>query len=211
MNFSWNVRDSITPKLRRDLARMRNPRPVAAAMGKALANEHVKIFREFDSSKPNAQGWPRKHFWNRRVAQKVALTQVTDTTATMTIASPELIHKIKGGTVTPKRGSTLAIPANAEASRMGPRASGKDYTFLLLAQGNLVGALLNVMSQSISFGKKGVRRGKEKGGEVMYWLVRKVTHKPHPECDPGRNSQLSKRVGSAIGKAAASAIERHLK
>lgn len=209
MNVNISIKDKLTPALRRELRAMQNPRPVASAMGKALEKEHIAIFREFDSSRPNKNGWPRRHFWSRQVARKVALIKVEQKSATITVASPEFLHRIKGGTVVPKRGKTLAIPANGQAyAQGGPRASGKQFTFLLLAQGNLVGALLNAWSQQIRVTKTGVKAGKERGMDVAYWLVRKVTHQPDPTVDPSGNSTLRQRIESAVCKAAESAIHR---
>lgn len=169
-----------------------NTRPVMAAMGKALEQELIATFRDYNQSKPNKMGWPRSNFWNRRVARKTALTSVTQSEAVVTVASPELIHRIEGGTVTPKRGKTLAIPPNGQAYKLGgPRASGRDFQFLLLAQGNLVGALL----------KPEQYRTKDRqmiGGEVMYWLVRKVTHKPDPSLDPYKNPSIAARIKARL-------------
>lgn len=209
MKVSIKVSDSLTPDLKAKLYRIQNPRPIMATVGKALEVELRAIYRDMNAQRPNANGWPRRNFWNRQVANKIALTSVAQTTATVTIASPELLHKITGGTVTPKRAKTLAIPANAQAYRMGgPRASGKDFQFLLLAQGNLVGALLK--PETYSVGKKaGKGDGKMRGGEVMYWLVRKVTHRADPSVDPARPPLLT-RLQAAITRAATSAINRIL-
>ena len=179
---------------------------MSAAMGKSLEVELRAVYREINA-RPNKMGWPKRNFWKRNVADKIALTSVESRQATVTIASPELMHKITGGLVTAKRGKTLAIPANAEAYRMGgPRASGKDFQFLLLAQGNLVGALLK--PQPLSLGKtKGKGDGKMSGGEVMYWLVRKATHKADPSVNPAL-APIRPRLLEAITKAAAAAINR---
>lgn len=206
MNYNFNIKDTLSPELRRKLLFMKDPRPVSAAMGKTLEVELRAVYREINA-KPNKMGWPKKNFWKRNVADKIALTSVDQRQATVTIASPELMHKITGGTVTAKRSKTLAIPANAEAYRLGgPRASGKDFQFLLLAQGNLVGALLK--PQTFSVGKtKGSGDGKMSGGEVMYWLVRKVTHKADPSVNPAL-PPIRTRLLAAVSKAAAAAISR---
>ena len=208
MHIQFNIKDSLTPDVRSKLHALSSTRGVMAAIGKALEVELRSVYREMESTRPNKQGWPRRHFWNRQVANKIALTGVQPRQATVTIASPELMHKITGGVVTPKRGKTLAIPANAQAYKQGgPRASGKDFEFLLLAQGNLVGALLKPVQYSIGKKVGGKGDGKMKGGEIMYWLVRKVTHKADPSVDPAR-PPISTRLQAAITRAATAAINR---
>jgi hypothetical protein len=209
MNITISIKDAVSADLKRKVDFCKNPRRVSAAIGKALEIEMRTIYRDRNAI-PNEKGWPKSNFWNRRVANKIALTEVQQRRATVTIASPELIHKIKGGTVTPKRAKTLAIPANATAYRMGsPKASGKDFQFLLLAQGNLVGALLNVETYSVGK-KKGKADGKMRGGEVMYWLVRSVTHKPDPSASPDFPENRF-RLMAVISQAAESVFNRVMK
>lgn len=207
MRMRITVNDTLTPDLRQKMQALQNRRPIMAAAGKRLEVELRAIYREIDLERPNKKGWSRKHFWNRSVANKIALTSVSPVEATVTIASPELMHKITGGTVFPKRGKTLAIPANSQAYRMGsPRASGKDFQFLLLAQGNLVGALLNPETYSVGK-KKGKADGKMRGGEVMFWLVRSVTHKADPSVDPSKPPILT-RIAAALSHSISTTINR---
>ena len=197
-----NIRDGITPDLQRRLDLLRDTRPILAAAGKALEVALISEFRRLDREHPNKMGWPRQHFWNRRVAQKTMLTAVDARSATVSVSSPEFMHWIQGGTITPKRGKTLAIPANGEAYALGgPRASGRDYQFLLLAQGNLVGALLKPETYKI-------KGHKMQGGEVMYWLVRSVTQAADPSVDPGQNESMRTRISAAVSRAVTSALNR---
>ena len=203
MNLSFKVtRDTLTPELREKLRQVKNPRPIAAALGKCLEVELIRTFRQFQTERPNAMGWPSANFWVRKVAQKTALTEVHDKFAVVTVASPEFIHRLEGGTIYPTAPrTTLAIPANAEAYKMGgPKASGADLQFLLLAQGNLVGALLKKTGQT--------KKGDLTGGQIMYWLVRSVNQKAHPDEDPGKNQTVVARISSALGRTLASAIGR---
>ena len=110
--------DSVTPDLRRIANRLQNKRPLLAALGKQLEIDLRKHFLARDAE-GNKRGFPRKHFWRNQVAKQTALTSVSDDSATVSIASPELMHKITGGVVTPKRAKALAIPLSPEAYKAG--------------------------------------------------------------------------------------------
>jgi phage gpG-like protein len=187
------VVDTLTPELNRLARELSNTRPLMAACGKRLEVEIRKHFADLDR-KPNAMGWPKRHFWNRAVRAHTALTVVSADMAIVTISSPEFVHRLKGGTIRPKRAKTLAIPANAQAYRAGsPREANMDQLdYLPLHQGNLVGALIRRFQTIIKKTKKGYS-GKEVGGEVWYWLVRSVTTSPHPEEAP-KQSWLDQSV-----------------
>lgn len=113
-----SVSDGITPELNRIAGQIKNTRPLMAALGKQLEVDLRKHFRERDAQ-PNARGWPKKHFWRKEVSTNTALTEVADTRAVVTIASPAFVHKVYGGTVTPKRGKALTIPLSPEAYKAG--------------------------------------------------------------------------------------------
>jgi hypothetical protein len=185
--MDFKIIDGITPELTLLKDRIDDSRPIVAACAKRLEVELRAHFAELDS-KPNSMGWPKRHFWNRQVRSKIAISQITSTTATVTISSPELLHRIHGGTIRPKRGKTLAIPANAEAYKAGsPREANVDQLdYIPLHQGNLVGALIRRFQSIIKRTKKG-STGKMIGGDVWYWLVRSVNTKPHPEELPSEN------------------------
>lgn len=185
MNSTFSYSDGITPELNRIAREINSPRKVLAAGGKRMEKSFRDHFLMLDR-KPNAKGWPKRHFWSRVVRNATSLTEVTDERAVVTIASPELAHKVKGGTVTPKRGRALAIPASALAYKTGsPRDwDSVELEFVPLRQGGLIGMLVRTQRDLVSFGAKGVRRGKRLGGEVMYWLVARVTHAPDPDAIP---------------------------
>jgi hypothetical protein len=191
--MDFKITDGITPELNELTKQIGDSRSIAAACGKRLEVELRAHFSALDK-KPNAKGWPKRHFWNRQVRNTISITSITSTTATVTIASPELVHRINGGTIRPKRGKTLAIPANAEAYKAGsPREANADQLdYLPLHQGNLVGALIRRFQSIIKRTKNG-SSGKMVGGDVWYWLVRSVTTKPHPEELPN-NTDLSNAI-----------------
>jgi len=204
--MDFKVIDGITPELNRLASQLGDSRAIVAACGKRLEIELRAHFAALDK-KPNSMGWPKRHFWNRQVRSQIALSQITSTTATVTISSPALVHRIQGGTIRPKRGKTLAIPANAEAYKMGsPREANVDQLdYIPLHQGNLVGALIRRFQSIIKRTKNG-STGKMIGGDVMYWLVRSVTTKPHPEDLPS-----DEKLSGAVMETARDVVARKLR
>jgi hypothetical protein len=118
----------------------------------------------------NGRGWPRSHFWNRRVRANTSLTEVTPTAATVSVASPEFAHKMTGGTIRPKRGRALAIPLTAEAGKAGsPREGGMP-------------GLFKVPGLPFLAVTKG--RGRSRVLEIQYKLQASVTQPADPRALP---------------------------
>ena len=65
----------------------------------------------------NKKGWSDVGFWDGTsgVGQKTVLTDVSATSAVVTIADPRFAHKVTGGKITAKPGKNLAIPLTQEA------------------------------------------------------------------------------------------------
>jgi hypothetical protein len=163
-----------------------------AALGKQLEVELRKHFQLRDRE-PNARNWPKRHFW-RRVKEATALTSVTESSATVSIASPELMHKVSGGTIVPKRGGALAIPISPEAykvdrARLFPRPltmivrSGRPP---LLVETGLI--------------------GKSKSWKLHYVLLKSVTHAADPRALPQQD-----KLESALLARARVVVDRLLK
>lgn len=173
------VHDTVTSELNRIAKVVGNPRKVLAACGKELEIGLRDHFATLEA-RGNKKGWQSKHFWNRQVAQHTALTSVTNTEAVVTVDSPEYVHKITGGTIVPKRGRALALPANEQAYAAGsPRELGSDFLQYvpIKANSNLIG-FLKERSHSDLESKQ------QRGGRVWYWLLKKVTHRPDPNARP---------------------------
>ena len=162
------VADGITPELRRIAGQMKNTRPLMAGLGKELEIGLRAHFRERDAE-PNAQGWPKKHFWRNEVATQTALSSVDDRTAVVSIASPAFAHKVFGGTITPKRAKRLSIPLTAAAYAAG---SASLFPEKLHRRG---GALVDA------------------AGVAQYALAASVTHAPDPRAWP-EQAKLEKRL-----------------
>jgi len=163
--------DTATDHLHRIAAGLANKRPLLAALGKQLEIDLRKHFLARDTE-GNKRGFPSKHFWRNQVAKHTALTSITDTAATVTISSPELIHKIQGGVISPKRAKALAIPISPQAYKAGsPSLFPKPLTMVirpgkppLLVETGII--------------------GKSKAWILHYILLKSVRHAPDPRALP---------------------------
>ncbi|RFC46912.1 MAG: hypothetical protein DUW69_001562 [Verrucomicrobia bacterium] len=124
------------------------------ALGKRLALELQTYFRS-RSSEPNKMAAPSLGFWNK-VAADTQLNEVSDTGATVAIASPEFRPRLFGAVIKPTGGRKfLTIPLVAAA--YGKRA--QEYE---LASGHKLFRLGNsrVLAERVDSG------GTEAGGQV---------------------------------------------
>lgn len=170
------INDQATPELLRIRAQVKRPRALMAAAGKRVERELRSHFLAKDSE-GNRRGWVRSHFWNKRVRQATSFTGATDTTAEVEIASPEFVHKLRGGTIRPKRGRALAIPLTNRAKKAGsPREWDDDALFPLKTKRGLF-----LMIATLGKGRGGI-----KGQRLIaaYKLLPKVTHRPDPTALP---------------------------
>ena len=166
-------------------------RKVWAAAGGALESLVRRHFLE-RGREPNKQGWPSRNFWAKEGAQKTALIGVTESGATIGISSPAIAHKIQGGTIRPKRGKMLAIPASARAYAAGSPRAGKwasGELFLVRPSGKNP-FLASAAGDAIT---------------PQYWLVPSVTQAPDPRTLP-----TPEAMAEAVEQAAADAVTRIL-
>jgi hypothetical protein len=185
LHLDLQISDGIGPHLQKTLAALQNTRPLMQRIGETLTRYILAHFTERDAQ-PNVKGWPKRHFWSTEGIRKTALTRVDESMAEVSIASPAIAHKLTGGVVTPKRGRALAIPATAEAYKaIKPSAMAEDrLEFIPLNLGGLVGMLVERQHDTLRKTKKGFRQGETRGGNVWFWLMAKVTHKPDPNALP---------------------------
>jgi len=114
--------DSATPALENAIRALMNTRPLMAACGKRVQVELVKWF-QLRQSEGNKQGWPDRNFWygatKQSVSQNTKLEEVSAAGATVHIDDPRLAFRLRGGTITPKRGDYLALPLTEAAAAAG--------------------------------------------------------------------------------------------
>ena len=151
-------------------------KPLHAALGARVEGELREWFRLRDGE-GNARGWPSQHFWDR-IRKQTALGKVDEAGAEVVISDPAFNQKLHGGTIKPREGKYLALPAVAEAYGHSPREFGLHPIF---GRGGVVRGLAENYATAVKFGrtrKDGTRKvtpGATTGGRVMYWLVESVT------------------------------------
>lgn len=111
------ITDTAAPALRELARALGSPRLAMQAAGR---NVEKTLHGHFDrkNDRGNRRNWWRSNFWSQVVKKATSYTGATDREATVTIASREFIHKLKGGVVRGK-GKKLAIPLTSEAKRLG--------------------------------------------------------------------------------------------
>lgn len=218
------VKVHIPSELSRDLSELsasaRRTVTEGAAMGiEAALRDH---FQELQR-RPRKDGFDPVGFWSgtdgNSVAEQISGHVVADDGhASVTVDSPELRHKIAGGTVKPVGHKYLTIPANNEAAHAphGARSFAAEVEWVADADGVVRPALVsktNYVKTSRSRKTGEVRRkytadaSKANAGigDVLFWLVRSVTHKPMPDALPG-----DQELGDAAREAALDALEKKL-
>lgn len=189
-----------------------------AAMGiEAALRDHFAALQ----LRPRADGLQPVGFWSgvdgNSVAEQISGHVIRDDGhASVTIADARLAHKLSGGTIKASDygHKYLTIPANNEAAQapQGARSFATDIEWVedkdgvvrpaLVAAGNYV---------RISRRKTGEVRRKYQAdsakanagiGDVLFWLVRSVTHKPMADALPADQA-----LGDAAREAALDALD----
>lgn len=151
--------------------------------GEAAAQAVRDHFVKLDSSRPNALGGRRTHFWGK--AARSVTSSPTKDGAEVTVSHTGVRQRLYGGTIRAVNAKYLTVPARAEAH--GRRArSFKNLKFVPFASGSR--ALV------VTGGKRSKR-----AGLVMYWLVPSVTQAADPSVLPSE-AQLQEAVSAAASE-----------
>lgn len=188
MRLTIQVTDTATPFLRAAIARLQRPRPLLEAAGKALANRLKDHFKARQAA-GNKHGWPSRRFWygvGGSVANATALTEVTDRSATVTVADYRFAHKVTGGPIAPKRAAALTIPLTAKAYALGGKGTVRELLPQAFVLRTKKGAYLVTNEQERKGRNVAGMRGKVARIRLQFWfkLVKGVMQAPDPNALP---------------------------
>lgn len=174
-----------TSPLTRLREQARRPRGFMGAVGEGVEKRLRGHFLEREKE-PNKKGWPKQHFWARRIRANTVLTEVSDSHAVIDIAAPEFRMKLRGGTIKPIEAKYLAIPARREAYGKSPRSFGN-----LRFRPTRNGGVLVVEKRFQGPLQRGIKRiDRREDGGVYYFLVKSATQKADPRAMPALGELL---------------------
>ncbi len=153
--------------------------------------------------RPRADGFQPGHFWDGDPTSVSAMIEEpvfhNDGSASISIDSPKLRHKLEGGVIKASDHGKkyLTIPANNEVSQAatGARSYQSHIEWVPHPDGGIRPALVSDSnyvrtSRSRKTGevKRKLTRDETKANtgidDVLFWLVKQVSHKPMPEALP---------------------------
>lgn len=189
------IRNEVTPELKRIAAAIRRPRTLLEAGAKAVQVGITKKLKQLQA-KGNVNGWPSQKFFaggKNSVEKNVGIVDATDDSITIDVADPRFAHHVLGGPVYAKRSEYLTIPLTAEAyAKAGQgtlRESWPELKLITLGQKRFLGI---VDSKNVT---------------LHFILKKSVIHSPHPDSLPDAEQLLQDaqkamvRVGRIILKA----------
>lgn len=159
-------------------------RNLTFSASQSVARAMQDHLRDYDASHPNKNSWPRSHFV-LGLSDDIQLDEASVTAdGAAIIASPEVMHKLNGGEIRPKRGKYLAIPATGAAYAAGSPGEGRTpgLTLLLSNKGGQVHAIALAMVEGgpkVAFARAGL------DAKIWYWLTAgPVMHQGDPDIIP---------------------------
>ena len=203
--MSVNVTVQFPAELERDLNALAGGR---RAVTEHIANTIEELLRDHFQElqgHPRSDGLKSTGFWfggKKSVVSKIGDHVFhNDSSATITIDSPELRHKLDGGLIKASDHGHpyLTLPATDAAAQadQGARSFATHIEWLPHPDGGIRPAL--VLGEKRRTGEK---KTDGTASEALFWLVRQVSHKPMPEALPSDGT-----IGDASREAALDAID----
>lgn len=185
-------------------AAFRRALTLSAAKGMVqLIQDHLV---DYDQAHPNKHSWPRSNFV-RSLLDDVEVNEASvDADGATIAAAPELLHKVDGGSVSPRRGKYLAIPARGAAYSAGSPGEGRTppLTVLMSNKGGIRRAVALALvdgGPKVAYARAGL------DADIWYWLTAgPVTHAGDPDLLPAE-SELQEAARSGIDEVLSAALE----
>lgn len=195
MAASVDITNEVTPVLANVTDAIRR------AMLPAIGAAEVKLFQDnFLSLGTNKNNWPSTGFW-AGAARSTNYDLLADA-ININVNQQGVRQRLEGGRINAKDGGWLTIPARQEA--YGNRAREFNNLHFVFFRSNLA-ALAENQSQDVSFGRtkkdgtRTVTAGEERGGGVMFWLVRSVNQEANPKVIPTEQQIIETATKTATG------------
>jgi hypothetical protein len=197
--IAYRIQAAQLARIREKAAEIGQADNVARVGARGVSNFLRDWFFGLDRTRSNQMGGKRTHFF-ANVARSVQNPVVSGGVGSVSINHVGLALRWLGGTIRAGVGTSsktgrptkyLAVPARAEAYGTTPKQM-KDLRFVPRRAGG--GMLVQALQTAVSFGAKGVRRVREVGGLVMFWLVKQVTQPPDPSVMPDNATLLNEAV-----------------
>lgn len=183
--ISIDITDNASPSLAavfNEVGAQKGLREVAGRQGRNTVREH--LFK-LDAERENALGGKRTHFYSN--AANSTNFRLVDDGVVIAINHTGLAQRYFGGPIRPVNSTYLAIPARAEAHGKRPREfSNLEIVF---GRGRRPVGLAETRSTDIKLRKKKdgtvrVTPGQERGGLMMFWLVKEAYQAEDPTVLP---------------------------
>lgn len=179
----------LTQRIATMAGRLKRPAAAVKVAGRAVQNVLTAHFRAKNQA-PNKRGWRKSGFWGQ-VRDSTQLT-TTDMSCQVVVNDPRFQQRLRGGLITAKTGSALAIPLKPEFQGVNPSTFPKDRFFLVRSK---KGRSLGLLAEKQADGSL----------RLCYVLKRSVTQQADPTALPELRvieAAASKALGQQLAREA---------
>lgn len=149
------------------------PAQLNPVIGRSVRNSVREHLFALNGSRPNQLGGRRTNFYTG-AGRATQFQVLSDTHIEVSSNHVGIAQRYYGGTIKPKKGKYLTIPARAEAH--GKRA--REFPDLEVLRRGGVGEPFALARKINGQG------GAKGGGEILFWLKKEVTQRPDPTVLP---------------------------